>query len=414
MTHKERMLAAIRGEPSDRMPWAPRLDLWFNANQRAGTLPEGLRHSSLRDMVDDLGFGYHGFVPNFRDLRSPEDDVDRALGIYNLRTMPYQTVLENVRRTRRVEGDRTFVDYETPHGTLHTAVLYTEAMRTAGISITHVESYPFKDARDYAALGHIFENARVVPQHEGYEDFADYVGDRGLAVAWVTAAASPMHWLQRDLMPLDVFFYEMYDHPDELTHLARQVELYWNRVQEAICQSPADVVLVGANYDASVTYPPFFEEHIEPWLRRFARQLHAHGKCLLTHTDGENTGLLEHYLASEIDIADSVCPAPMTKLTLQQVRDCFAGRITIMGGIPSVALLPSSMPDAQFERFLDGFFEQLGAGDHLILGISDTTPPAADFARLLEIAERVEAFGPITPHKATRPGSGRAQGGHEQ
>ena len=397
MTHRERMLAAIRGEATDRIPWAPRLDLWFAANSQAGTLPAGVRTGCLRDLTDDLGFAYHGVVPNFRDLRGPDDDVDRALGIYNLRTMPYQTVLTGVRRTRRVEGARTLVDYETPHGTVQTVVLYDEAMRRAGISISHVESYPFKTPADYAPLGHIFEHALVEPQHDGYLEFADHVGHRGIAVAWVTAAASPMHWIQRELMPLDTFFYEMYDHPDQLAELARQVGLYWDRVVDAICDCPADVVLVGANYDASVTYPPFFAEHIGPALRRVARRLHARGKALLTHTDGENTGLLDHYLAAEIDIADSVCPAPMTRLSFAEVREAFAGRITIMGGIPSVALLPSTLSDAAFARFLDDFFAQLGRGDHLILGISDTTPPAADFSRLLTIARRVEAFGPIAP-----------------
>jgi hypothetical protein len=43
------------------------------------------------------------------------------------------------------------------------------------------------------------------------------------------------------------------------------------------------------------------------------------------------------------------------------------------------------------------FFAELGTGDHLILGISDTTPPAADYARLKEIARRAEAFGPVRP-----------------
>ena len=29
MTNKERMMAAIRGEAVDRIPWVPRLDLWW-------------------------------------------------------------------------------------------------------------------------------------------------------------------------------------------------------------------------------------------------------------------------------------------------------------------------------------------------------------------------------------------------
>ncbi|HUT35572.1 MAG TPA: hypothetical protein VNE39_18935 [Planctomycetota bacterium] len=395
MTGRERMLAAIQGWPTDRMPWAPRLDLWFKANQRAGTLPRKYRAASLRDMVDDLGFDLHAVVPDFRDLRSPEDDLDRGLGIFNLRTMPYRTVLENVERTVHRAGDRTVATYRTPYGPIETVVLYDEAMRRAGITISHVERPPFQSERDHAALGHIFENARVVPQFDGFQAFADHAGDRGLPVAWVSAAASPMHFVQRELMRMDTFFYEMHDRPEAMARLAEQVGTYWGRIRDVVLECPAEVFLVGANYDATVTYPPFFRDHILPGLRAFARDLHARGRYLLTHTDGENTGLLEHYLAAEVDIADSVCPAPMTKLSFREVRDAFAGRITIMGGIPSVALLPDAMPDREFGRFLDGFFEDMGRGDRLILGISDTTPPAADFRRLLQIARRVEAFGPV-------------------
>ena len=85
----------------------------------------------------------------------------------------------------------------------------------------------------------------------------------------------------------------------------------------------------------------------------------------------------------------------MTKLTFKEVRDCFRGRITIMGGIPSICLLRNTMSDRDFEAYLDEFFSSLGSGDRLILGISDTTPPVAEFERLKIIGERVRAFGPV-------------------
>jgi hypothetical protein len=104
---------------------------------------------------------------------------------------------------------------------------------------------------------------------------------------------------------------------------------------------------------------------------------------------------LEEYLAAGIDIADSVCPAPMTKLTLAGTRRVFGGRITIMVGFPSVALVKDAMTDRQFDEYLDDFFRQIGHGDRLILGVSDTTPPGATFERLLKIRDCVEAFGPV-------------------
>jgi hypothetical protein len=33
----------------------------------------------------------------------------------------------------------------------------------------------------------------------------------------------------------------------------------------------------------------------------------------------------------------------------------------------------------------------------LLLGISDTTPPAADFNRIRKVAEVIERFGPVNP-----------------
>jgi hypothetical protein len=393
--HKDRMLAAIRGEPIDRLPWAPRLDLWYRANKLAGTLPRKYRHSTLVEIVEDLDIGFHAVVPNFQDLHSQEDDIDRALGIYNMKSMPCRTVLQNVERIVRKEGDRTFVTYKTPHGDIHTTVVYNDEMRKAGITITHVEEYAFKSAKDYDALGYIFENAAIVPNYAGYSAFAADVGNRGLAVGFVNSSPSGMFFIQREFMHLDAFFYEMQDHPEKMHRLAEQIDSYVDRVIAVAAASPAEVLFVGANYDSSVTYPPFFRDHIQPGLLKCANILHEKGKYLLTHTDGENAGLLQCYLDAQIDIADSICPAPMTRLSFKEVRDMFDGAITIMGGIPSIALLPSLMGESEFDAFMDDFFEQIGNGRHLILGISDTTPPAASFDRIVKLTDRVKDFGSV-------------------
>jgi hypothetical protein len=395
MTHRERMLETLKGSLTDRIPWAPRLDLWYNANKRAGTLPAKYKNASLQEITDDLDFGFHAIVPHFKDLRGPLDDVHRALGIYNLWTMPCSTRLESVDVDVTHGKEETHVLYRTPVGDIKTTVVYDENMKRAGVSVTHISEYAIKDHRDYAAVSYIFENARVVPNYTGYDEFAESVGERGMAAAFLSLAASPVHLLQRELMPMQLFFYELYDHPEELMRCAASIGGYFEKMFDVAVKCSADIFLLGANYDAAVTYPPFFKDHIMPWLKGFAEMLHPERKFLLTHTDGENTGLLDFYLESRIDVADSICPAPMTKLTFKEVRDHFGDRITIMGGIPSVCLLRESMPDRKFEAYIDKFFSDLGSGDHLILGISDTTPPAADFERLRKIGKCIKDFGPV-------------------
>lgn len=86
-------------------------------------------------------------------------------------------------------------------------------------------------------------------------------------------------------------------------------------------------------------------------------------------------------------MADPVCPSPMTSLTIDEVRQAFAGSGMIMRGVSSIALLPESMSNREFEGYMEGFFAAIGRGDHLILGMSDTSPPGAYFARILRIGE---------------------------
>ena len=61
MTPRDRMLATIAGRPTDRIPWAPRLDLWYRANRRADTLPPPYQRATLREILEDTGMGRHEY-----------------------------------------------------------------------------------------------------------------------------------------------------------------------------------------------------------------------------------------------------------------------------------------------------------------------------------------------------------------
>ena len=100
MTHRQRALAAMRGEPTDRIPFIARMDLWYSYHRHNGTLPERYRGWSLWDIQRDLDIGVFGFGAwgaSFFELR-------------------YRRV--EVRRT--TAGNANIVEYVTPFGTLRT------------------------------------------------------------------------------------------------------------------------------------------------------------------------------------------------------------------------------------------------------------------------------------------------------
>ncbi len=396
MTPKERMLRAARGEWADILPWVPRIDLWYNANSLQGTLPAKYRRGvTLDEIADDIGGGYHKIVPDFLNVRSPEDTVDRGLGIFRLKGMPYRAELAGVERGVKKEGNATFVTYHTPLGSISCKILYTEEMKRAGVSITWISEHVIKDPQDYKIVGYIFKNIKVIPDYENYLEFQRQVGDKGFAAARGLAAASPMQQIMRDFLDATQFYLEMYDHPQEMRQLCEDLEPYYDQLFQVLVNSPAEVVFHGSNFDEMITYPPFFRNYIMPYLQRLADMLHARGKLLICHCDGENQGLLDLIAESGMDIAEAICPQPMTKVTISEVKKSFKGKVTIFGGVPSVALLEQSMSDEQFERFMENLFREIVPGDRFILGVSDTTPPDAKFERLFRITEMVQGWGKL-------------------
>ncbi len=396
MTHKERMLRAARGERPDRLPWVPRIDLWHNSNSMRGTLPPPFKQDATLDEVADyIGGAYHKSVPEFLKIRSPDDTIDRGLGVYRLWGMAYRPELVGVDREVRKEGDATFVTYHTPVGSVSYKTLYTAEMKRAGASITWISEPVIKEPKDYKVVGYIFKNIKIRPDYDNYREFQKRVGDKGYVPAFNNIASGPMHHIMKEFLDATRFFLELYDHPEELRQLCEDMEPYYDRVGRVLADSPAEVIFGGGNYDEMITYPPFFRDHILPYLQKLADLLHSKGKLLQTHCDGENKGLLDLLAESGIDVAEAVCPQPMTKVTITDVKKAFKGKITIFGGIPSVTLLEESMPDGEFEKFMKDLFKEIAPGDRFILGISDTTPPDAKFERLLRITEMVEEWGKL-------------------
>jgi len=92
-------------------------------------------------------------------------------------------------------------------------------------------------------------------------------------------------------------------------------------------------------------------------------------------------------------VAESLTPAPMTKVGIEEYYRRWRDALTIMGGIPESVLLEKTASEAEFEAYLDHLFASVAPGDRLILGTADSTPPDAVFSRLDRIAERVETDG---------------------
>jgi methylmalonyl-CoA mutase cobalamin-binding domain/chain len=394
-THKSRMLAAFRGEEVDRLPYVPRLDLWYLANSVSGTLPKQHAGRAQNEIARAEGWTvYFRFADNILDPEVQKMYLHRGIGLFGTRDTLYDFVMppDVEVKVKRADG-KIRVEYHTPVGMVGSTMYYDESSQRLGITAPMIVDHLIQSPEDYGPAGYLFEHMGIVPNFERFERWVrEEMRDDGVAVAQGFMGASPVHQIQRDLIDPTQFYFHYTDHNSKMLELAGKMEHLFDKMLQILSASPAEVVWWGANYDDMLTYPPYFEKEITPWIRKASRQLGAAGKLVMCHTDGENEGLMDLIRDSGMHIAESICPTPMTKISLAEYYRRWSGHLTLCGGIPSTVLLPGTS-EADFEAYMDQLFKAVAPGRRMLVGIADQVPPDAVFSRLQRIGERVEREG---------------------
>ncbi len=405
MGFRTRALAALRGELPDRLPYAPRLDLWHTGRTAAGNLPPGLEGASVEEICRAEGWGVYLLTSTFVYLASSDEGMAfSALGLYTPPECGYRlTVDDDVDFSWRRDGDRLHVRLETRSGAADAVLSHTPEMLRNGITYPWVTQPFIKEFEDWRIVADLFRSLRLVPDPETYDRVRRSVGEDGVVVSAAGEPGSPMHHIQKHFFPGTEFYLLYNDRRAEMEEFAAAIAPFYEQLLEFYAHADVDGVTWGGNFDETITYAPFFEEQILPWLRRAAEVLRPRGIPLLTHCDGENRGLMELIRTSGIDAAESVCPSPMTALTLREYYERWAGDLCIVGGIPADYLIPEQTSDADLDDYLRYVKSAVAPGRRFIAGITDAVPPTADFDRLRRVHEFFESDGRLPLATGTVP-----------
>ena len=366
MTHRERFYAVLHGEQADRIPFIARIELWFASALASGRLPEKYRGMTMWEFMREMGFGLYG----------------RAARVFSRR-------LAGVEIRQHQDGDVLQTEYHTPVGVVKKTERTLENLRDAGAQ-RYIVEHPFKTEADYEILVWIFENIAFEPVSGEWEAQEREIGGDGISRA--NASPCPVREIMLNWMGDERAIYEFHDHPGKMERLIETLTMSYRRMHEIVLNSPADIVLTGANFTTATTPPPLFRKHFLPYFVEFNSKLIERGKIPMAHTDGELRGLLPLIAESRFRIADAFTPAPMTSVTVREALDAWGDDVMVFGGIPSLMLSPT-VSDAEFESYVIGLLHSIRRCDRFVLGIGDTTPPEADFERILLMSRIYAEYG---------------------
>jgi len=368
MTNRDRILAILDGQTPDRIPWIPRLQIWYDAACKGDTLPAEYHGMSLRE-VERAVFGgtagRDGFI--------------------------YREELHGVEiRTHRVNDMETVTEYVTPAGTLSTRFRTTERLRARAIQDAQVE-FLLKRREDYRAVEYLIEHTRVAPAYDEYEQYEREVGGDGYPM--VNCGDCPLHHWMRALVGYDQAYFHLHDYPTEVERLLDVLTDHARaNVWPHLLESPARLIMHGHHLSSQMTPPPLFDRYILPYYEELSPHIRARGKVLALHADNDTRLIFSQIERAGFGMAECFATAPMVETTMAEARAAWGDRVIVFGGVPSV-ILEDPYTDEQFERYIDELFRTIAPGRAFILGIADNAMPDTKIERIRRVTEIVRQRG---------------------
>jgi hypothetical protein len=365
LTHKQEILATIRGERLDKLPLGVRIDLWYNYNATRNNLPGKYKGWTEVAILKDLDVGFEKI---FHDLIK----VD----------------YEGVEVKEEVEGWVTTTKFITPVGELQSKTAFNPY---EGAHRGYDTEKLFKTEKDYPALKYLIEHTFPVSNSSEYEKARDEIGESGVMMS--SPGYCPPQVVMRDLIGYEKFFYEFIDHPKDVEELIELVTILERKKYEMIVKTTdLELIRLGGNWSDDI-HTPLFKKYFIPWFQEITDFLHSHGRLTGIHIDGENERLIPYFLDTHIDCFEAWSPYPMTKNTTADLRKALGNKATIWGGVPSTVF--NEYSDEEFDAYVKNMFKEIAPGDHFIVGMGDNLPFDGKVEQISRIAELIDKYGSL-------------------
>lgn len=369
MNTRERLLAILRGDPPDRIPWVPRLEVWYNARLATNSMPAKWEGWSLHDIQRDLGCGFPAKAGKIVDVR-----------------------YEGVEIVETEEDGVRFTEYHTPIGSVRRGAGRSETMVAQGLG-GRVNEDLLKGPKDYRVWEWVMEHAVWEPTYDEYLAYDAEIGGDGLPLVQFEYCDAPFHWFLLNGAGYNDGFYQLHDYPREVEHLlAVMVKVQREKHWPVLASSPAQFLLHGVHHSSSFTPPVLYEKYILPYYQEFIPTMHENGKYVAMHADNDTSKIAHLIERSGYDAVECFVTEPMVPFSLEQAREIWGTRLVIYGGLPSILLSPSTK-EQEFRDYVRRIFDIIAPGDAFILGVSDNVMPDSIIDRVAWVSEAVEKLG---------------------
>jgi len=331
MTNRERILAVVRGDMPDRVPFAQ--------YSGCGGPDEAIWAEVGREKMGLLAW-----------VRPHRFEHDRC-GIE----------VEEIERSANRGWRRTI---HTPVGEL-TEIKLTEPV----LNSSHIAEHFVKEPEDYRVLLEFFRDIEVVEAHEQVEEMAAKLGDDGLP--HVTVGRTPFQQLWVEWVSIERLCLHMLDEPGLMREVTDAIGDLLRRVFRIAVDSPAPYLVFGDNVTAPIIGEQYFREYCVPFYDELAGMIDDETRPVFVHMDGDLKPIAAAISESRVGGMDSFSPPPDNDTSVAEAIAQWPG-MRIWANFPSSVHLAE--PDAIYAKAME-LLDEGGRTGRLQIQISENVPP---------------------------------------
>jgi hypothetical protein len=331
--------------------------------QREASTPRGRVELVLRHEVPD-----RTPFTIYREM-VPQCETERALrnaGLCLVTTLP-------VARAITPHVTRSAIHYEERGRPRIRRVISTPAgdltsLEEPQYTIPWLLEKPFKSPADYRLLLSLVNDRRYEPDYGPFVRLQESLGGDGIARAPIEL--TPLQEIMVYFMGIETFAVEWAERRDEVMRLYDALAAKHRELFPIVARSPALHANYGGNEIPEAMGRERFESFVLPLYAEAAVELHAAGKLLGAHLDGNNRAWADLVAGSGLDYVEAFTPAPNSDMTLTDALAAWPDKV-VWANFPSSLHLADNAVITAAARSL---VREAAPGNRFILGVTEDIP----------------------------------------
>ena len=303
LTHRQRVLAVLKGSETDRIPWLPEINAYF-AERQCGVL--GLDNPKI----------------------DPSIHIALKMNAASFLAAPFikEELAPDVQREIIEENDEIIERISTPHGILQSRQVYNK-----NASTYYRWEFLIKGPQDYKAFEYYYNSRRFDTDCQGFKNAIAPVLDFGI----VALAVPPTPYMDciMSLVGVEHTMYQLFDYRKEFLSLLDAMHQKNCEYVQLLLDAPIiDIVRPIEDTSSMLSSPDTFEELCKPHLQQYADIVHSRGELFIPHMCGHLKDMLPRMRDLDIDGIEAVTPLPTGDCSAKMVRDALGTDAIIIGG----------------------------------------------------------------------------------